>query len=297
MNKRLKSIAKLLLKLSISAGALLIVFRSINWEVTQEILLNSSLSGLVVATLFFAASKVLSAYRLLFFFRSIDLTLSFAYNLRLAWVGMFYNLFLPGGIGGDTYKVYLLHKQSGISAKSIGAAVLLDRINGMVALIFLAGVGFMILNPDTLPLGLKALVMAGTLLTYPAYMLLVRLLFKSFTSRFWETTVLSFGTQICQLVASYFILMSLGLGAGYLAYLVVFLVSSVVAVLPFTIGGIGARELTFILGNRLIGIDENLAVAFSLAFFLITLVTSSVGGFLPTTTGNQDSRASNTSMT
>jgi glycosyltransferase 2 family protein len=56
----------------------------------------------------------------------------------------------------------------------------------------------------------------------------------------------------------------------------------VVAVFPFTIGGVGARELTFILGYQFLGIDQNVAVAFSLLFFLITAVVSMVGGFLKT---------------
>jgi len=32
---------------------------------------------------------------------------------------MFYNLFLPGGIGGDGYKIYLLNKLSNKSIKSL----------------------------------------------------------------------------------------------------------------------------------------------------------------------------------
>ena len=52
------------------------------------------------------------------------------------------------------------------------------------------------------------------------------------------------------------------------------------AVLPFTIGGVGARELTFILGHQYLGVDQNAAVAFSFLFFLITAVVSLYGAFL-----------------
>lgn len=57
-------------------------------------------------------------------------------NLKLYALGMFYNLFLPGGSGGDGYKVYLLRKLYKAPVKHLLSAVLLDRING-VAVVFL----------------------------------------------------------------------------------------------------------------------------------------------------------------
>ena len=46
-----------------------------------------------------------------------------------------------------------------------------------------------------------------------------------------------------------------------------FLLSSIVAVLPLTIGGVGARELVFVYAHQYAGIEEAAAVAFSLIFF------------------------------
>jgi uncharacterized membrane protein YbhN (UPF0104 family) len=63
-------------------------------------------------------------------------------------------------------------------------------------------------------------------------------------------------------------------------YQLVFLLSSVVAVLPLTIGGVGARELVFILSHEYMSIDKNAAVAFSLLFFIITALCSLIGVFL-----------------
>ncbi len=61
---------------------------------------------------------------------------------------MFYNLFLPGGIGGDGYKIYLLQKNYQTGTKKIFGAVLADRISGMVALVVLALIGVSFLNPE-----------------------------------------------------------------------------------------------------------------------------------------------------
>ena len=60
-------------------------------------------------------------------------------------------------------------------------------------------------------------------------------------------------------------------------YLTLFLVSSVVAVLPISIGGVGVRELTFLYGFGLLGSDANSGVLFSFLFFLITALSSLAG--------------------
>lgn len=260
---------------------MVIVFRAIDWDQTQAILVSTHLGYLWVAVVLFALSKISSALRLNVYFRNIALQLSEWENLKLAWLGMFYNLFLPGGIGGDGYKVYLLHKRSGISAKLLAAGALVDRLSGMVALCALACAGFFFLRLDQVPGWLNWLVLVAGCLAFPVFYGLKLLLFKSFKRHFLTTSIYSLFTQGLQVICAYFILMSLGVSGQFLEYQVLFLVSSVVAVLPFTIGGVGARELTFILGHEFLMIDKNTAVAFSLLFFLITLFTSVFGALVP----------------
>ena len=76
--------------------------------------------------------------------------------------------------------------------------------------------------------------------------------------------------------------MALLVSGMYVEYMTLFLLSSVVAVIPFTIGGIGARELVFIFGADYLLIDKNTAVAFSILFFVITAVSSFTGIFYET---------------
>jgi uncharacterized membrane protein YbhN (UPF0104 family) len=60
-------------------------------------------------------------------------------------------------------------------------------------------------------------------------------------------------------------------------YLFVFLLSSVVAVIPFTIGGIGAREIAFLYAAGYLNLDTSLSIALSLLFFFITVLVSLTG--------------------
>ena len=101
----------LLAKLAFMAGALWLVARHLDLPALARTLRHARPGWLVVAVALFVASKLIASVRLNRFFQAIDLNISESYNLRLYWLGMFYNLFLPGGIGGDGYKVYLLGRQ------------------------------------------------------------------------------------------------------------------------------------------------------------------------------------------
>ncbi|MDH3795712.1 MAG: lysylphosphatidylglycerol synthase domain-containing protein, partial [Flavobacteriaceae bacterium] len=60
-------------------------------------------------------------------------------------------------------------------------------------------------------------------------------------------------------------------------YLFIFLVSSIVAVLPLTIGGIGSREVVFLYGALWLGLEEDVSVSISLVFLAITALVSFAG--------------------
>ena len=278
--KRVKKLLQTILKFLISGLAIYFVLVNIDGQETLRLLSKSNYGYLILALVLFTASKVVASLRLNQYFKAIHLDISNLYNLRLYWVGMFYNLFLPGGIGGDGYKVYLLHRQYRTPVKQLVAAALIDRISGLMALLFLLLLLAAFLAPFDFLAGLDWLIYVGLIVGYPAYFLFNKLFFKSFLPKIFQTSLISLMVQGLQLICAWFLLKALGVSESLLAYQLLFLASSVVAVLPFTIGGVGARELTFVFGYQYLGIDLNVAVAFSVLFFLITLVVSAVGGFL-----------------
>ena len=58
-------------------------------------------------------------------------------NIKLYWLGLFYNLFLPGGVGGDGFKVYLLGKYKKSNLKTVIGAILSDRVSGLSIIVIL----------------------------------------------------------------------------------------------------------------------------------------------------------------
>jgi uncharacterized membrane protein YbhN (UPF0104 family) len=226
---------------------------------------------LSLALIMFLFSKILSSIRLNLFFRVIGIRISETFNLKLYLLGMYYNLFLPGGIGGDGYKVYFLRKRFNINSRRIIATILLDRISGLFALLcFLALLSFFIGYPRSYKYSTWVSIPVATAFFYH----LLKKFFPEYIPVFGKTNLMSAGVQAAQLFSVYFILCALGHSTDYAAYLFVFLVSSIVAVIPFTIGGLGARELTFFVGAQWLHLDINISLAVSLIFFATTALVS-----------------------
>ena len=91
-------------KIAISAILIYFIFTKVDFKEVLEIVGKTNPLYLLIAILFFMASKVLASVRLNLYFHQLGVKLTQKGNLKLYLLGMFYNLFLPGGIGGDAYK-------------------------------------------------------------------------------------------------------------------------------------------------------------------------------------------------
>jgi uncharacterized membrane protein YbhN (UPF0104 family) len=279
----LKNQLKTALKILLTGGALYLVFQKIDTEQLLQLSKNLSWPWLLPAIALFIGSKVATAIRLNHYFANIQLVLSTWENWRLYLIGMFYNLFLPGGIGGDGYKVFLLNKAFKTPVKQLLKASLLDRLGGLVAIValLLALVGLIELPWQGFETWTtKILLLAAALGVIPAFWLLQKVLFPNFLPSFWKGIFWSLVGQLTQMASVFCLLLALGVQDKFLAYQAVFLLSSIVAVLPLTIGGVGARELVVVYAHSYAGIQETEAVAFSLLFFLISAAVSLSGAWV-----------------
>ena len=265
---------KTTLKIVISIALIYFVLKQIDYKELISLLKKSNLLYLAVAFILFNISKILSSIRLNLYFKEIGIDLNEINNLILYYVGMFYNLFLPGGIGGDGYKAYLLKKRFNIKVTHILKALFFDRVSGLVALIFLASTLFIFSQYAITPLNYLSII--TIILTYPIFYFVSKR-YNIFLKYFTKTTLLGLLVQIFQLLSAIAIIYALPKEAPLIEFLVLFLISSVVAILPITIGGVGVRELTFLYGLTYIGVNADIGVAFSFLFFLITMLSSLIG--------------------
>nr|WP_280867751.1 lysylphosphatidylglycerol synthase transmembrane domain-containing protein [Lunatimonas salinarum] len=264
----------------LTAIAIYLVLSKIDAQTTWEVIREVNFGWLGLALLFYIASKVFCAFRLNGYFRDIGIFLPEWQNVKLYAIGMFYNLFLPGGIGGDGYKVYLLKRRFQVPVKPLIQAVVLDRGNGLAVLVFLLFALLVFVELDwPFPVSQWVMGSVGMASVILALYLIMMLFFKNFMGSIFSTTAYSTLNQVLQLFSAFFILRSLGIYDHEPTYLLVFLISSIISVLPLTIGGVGARELVFVYAHGYVGIDKNAAVAFSVVFFVIAAVSSLSGIF------------------
>jgi uncharacterized membrane protein YbhN (UPF0104 family) len=106
---------------------------------------------------------------------------------------------------------------------------------------------------------------------------MVRRWFPTFLPSFGGTLWLGLAVQVAQVFAVYAIMLSIGIMHDFAAFQFLFLLSSIVAIFPFTVGGLGAREVVFLWGAAQFALNKNEAVFISLLFYLITVIVSLVG--------------------
>ena len=264
---------KVLLKLCISIALLYFVYHKINFNDLQTTYQTSNPLYLLVAVLFFVASQFLSSLRLNYIFHKSNFLLSQKSNLKLYFVGMFYNFFIPGGIGGDAYKVYLLNKRFDWNLKTITQNVLVDRLIGLVAIFFIACLLASHLFFEqwwSLIFGVLAAVLSYVLARW-----FLKLFISNLDAIYLKSFLYSLGIQLLQITSVYFILFSIGIDANPLGYFLVFLISSVLSVVSFS--GFGAREFVFLQASIYLTTNETTATSIGLTFNIITALISLLG--------------------
>lgn len=276
MTEKLRKKLITALKIVISAVLIYFIFTKIELKDVLQTLKKSDPIYLVLAILLFTLSKVLAAFRLQLYFHQIGARITQLANLKLYLLGMFYNLFLPGGIGGDAYKGYVVQKEYKPGTKKVVSVLLVDRLSGML-LLFVYACTLALLSSSAFFNGFNGFIAMAIPLSIVVFWWVNKRFFISGFPVFWKSLGYSALVQLAQLVCVLCILKSLSIGLDVVEYLFVFLVSSIVSVIPLTIGGIGSREVTFLYGAEWLGLNASTSIGISFTFFLITALVSLMG--------------------
>lgn len=317
----MKKSGLLLLKVVFSVGILVYIFTRVVhigdlWANLREV----SVSYLLAAVGVYVVVQTLSAYRWYLLLKPLEIETSFPKILSLYYVGMYFNFFLPSAIGGDVFKVYYLHKETGRLSAST-ATVFLDRDVGMggllVAATLVAAYGGTRIPPENgvllAPLfGLigVAFIAANLALFYrPSYKLLHRLLslfrmkraderverlFESVNSYRGEwglavvTLIISLGVQFGCAFVNILAASAIGLHTqhGWIDYMVFIPAIGLIGMIPLSVNGAGWREASYILlfQSVAIGVDAqqatHQAATLSLLWLGIVIITSLPGGII-----------------
>ena len=236
-------------------------------------LLNSvNITYLVLAAFIYFSSQIISSERLRYILNDNKFLISFKKNFTLYLIGLFYNFFIPGGIGGDAYKSFLMNKKFDWKLSKVVKLLLMDRLIGLGVLccILVSLYELILLSFNFIYLILTVF------LFYIIGYYLVKIIFKN-QSIFWKSFIYSTASHFIQFISLFIILYSLGIKDGYLEIIVVFILSSIFSV--FSFGGIGIREYIFLSSASILSFSPELAASIGL-LFTISAAISSLPGFI-----------------
>jgi uncharacterized membrane protein YbhN (UPF0104 family) len=305
--KKAKPLIILLLKVVVSGGLLAYLLSRIHPERFLQTFATAKFSYIGLAMLVYLVTQGFSAVRWTALARPLGIKTPFKAMLRYYLIGMFFNLFAPGTVGGDVSRVYYLVRDEdmraqGHSVTTVHAtmSVLMDRAIGMVVLVWLGAAGLLLFPDYAVPhtarvatfllsvgllLGALITPLLRRLLPEDGHHLLVklRLMFRSYRTH-WrallEAALLSLVVHLIQAWIHVLMGRALDLNVPYSFAIIVYPLVGTFAAIPISLNGLGLREGGYIFLLAVIGIGNEKGIAFGLLLFLVVALDSLIGGLV-----------------
>lgn len=304
---------KQVLKVLISVILLGFLLHYTGLENTLARLSEANLWYIPVGIVVYLISQLISAYRWQFLSGALGFKLSLREFYDYYLIGMFFNLFLPGAIGGDMLRLFYLAKSTGRKKREALLTLLAERGVGLVALLLLTSAvcllpalqGVSLALPiqlpffNTLHFDLRLLLFSLSLFMIVGYISLWAVPQGRLIERFpklsllgqakvyWANLPLLFkSVSISLFVHGMMVLMhllianALGVWVDPLYMTVVYGVVSLASVLPIAFNGFGVREGAYLLLLTKTGLTPETAMAFAFYWVIISTCTSLIGGLV-----------------
>jgi uncharacterized membrane protein YbhN (UPF0104 family) len=293
-----------ILKVLVSASLLAyILMTQVNVDQLATILFSSRGSYLVAAAILMIMGTGLRAVRWQALLRPLNIQVPLRLLVYWFFVGAFFNLFLPTGMGGDAVKMAKLGQYTGRHPEAIGTT-LVDRATGLWVLFVLAllalpfsyhllppkwivstaaiaagGVvgGLLVMATPLLPWLGSRFHLPGQAKLDRFYGSVSKLGFRALG----EACLISLAFDLLLILYNVWIAASLKVDQPLGIFLLFTPLISFSLALPISIGGLGVREQTYLTLFAVVGIPGPIAVAMSLLNYLLTnVVVGAIGGGL-----------------
>ncbi|GEM_PF-283040 len=313
-DKKLKTFLFFILKLSVSSGLLYLLISKVSIETIIEYikLINplafASAIGLYIFSIYISSLR----WALL-----ISQKISIKRLFSMYMIGSFFNICLPGIIGGDAVKAYYLSRElkNTPSKNQVKENVEIKRINPQSNVIAIASVfmdryiglsALMIIGMIAFPFGLKYLEISTQnklliWLTPGIFFLFIFISFILFGYRvgggikllhsiyeYFDIYKTKRDILIKCLLYSFIVQMSgifavfvLSIGMSYNISLLIISIFmpmiTLISLIPISISGIGLREFSFVVFLGSMGVPSDVSIALSLSWFFSVVAASILG--------------------
>ncbi len=286
-------------KIAVSLGLFAFLLRSTDISVLKQQLSTARPSLLILAFVGYLLSQTLYAYKWQVLARPLGFSQSLQSFIIYYFVGMYLNLFAPSTVVGDVGRGLLLASNGGNTGPAL-YSVAVDRISGLVMLVWVSASGFLLFGPTILSATLCYGVIAVAIVSLLAwrglpYVLQFPLANRPFIKRIVDTLIVPYQENATTLgyacILSYLLhwfQLSLQVVLAYalnlpvpLWYLMLFIpLVHILSALPLSFAGIGVREGGYVTFLVLIGVGKDHAFAFGLLWSVLVLGSGLVGGLV-----------------
>jgi len=307
-----KSRALIALQAAVSLGLLVWLFSRPDFRgELSSVLQSADPRWLAGGFLLAGVVQILCLMRWRIFLKMAGVDIGLQESAGIYFAGLFCNLFLPGGAGGDVVKIGLLAARRHDVARS-ALSVVMDRLAGSVSMILLGST----LMAWKLPWLTTSPVVAGLVHVMTLYLLTLGILIilsvvlssGKIVSRLpawwpgrtklvelsgvyfqcavqWPRTAGALGISVVMLASFfmtyYFSARACGTNPGLGRFLALMPTVDILAGLPISLGGVGVREGVFVLLlGSLASVPSATAVSISLAGYLMSALWGIPGAFL-----------------
>lgn len=287
---KINNFIKIILKISVS---LLFIYAVLSKLDLNELIFefkNIKLAYFIIAIFLYLSTQIFSTKRWSYFVKADK---DFFELFELYMVGTFFNLFLPGTVGGDVVKAYYLYKGTQKRGDSL-VSVFMERYMGMLALILISTLavvsGFKFIKGTfafKFYLIIIVFFITGTIIvSFLPYEVFykklkgVRIAIRDFIFHkdiFIKTLFLSLIVQGIGVFVVYLLAKSINIDIPISYHFIFIPIISVISMIPVSFSGVGIREYSFLHFYSIAGVNEEKAVTLSLLWFVIMIITGLIG--------------------
>ena len=201
------------------------------------------------------------------------------YNIYL--IGAFFNIFIPGAIGGDAMRVYYVCKLYHFSKMDSLLAVFIERVAGLFALGIILMVSLLFNDVIRAKLDFSFGLIAFSTIGIAASLIIAKFSIQKkmpITYRDMSVILLLSGIgQFGDIIVTYIYCIYFDLGIDILKLMSIMPLVYIATVIPISLGGVGVREGVITAGMALYGVNVSDAVVVSFLLYFTKVIMGLFG--------------------
>lgn len=297
------------IKLIISIGLIVYLIFLVDWDKAFNILRRAEKIYLIIGFFLLIFGIFFASLRWHLILKDNNIKFSVLKSYKGYLRGMFYNIFMPGVVGGDVIRIGICRFQADCKLGTATVSVILERISGVFSLFvflflsysifldkFLTGINFLYLR-YLLIIGLLFIIffIVSVLLRYKlmrwfskkdsnSLMSLINVGIKAFCSvrlrTFLVVLVLSSFFQSVDIFACFLFSKAIGIQLSLPIFFGIVPLVYLATVLPISLGGLGVREGAFVFLLSIFGVGTTEAITLSFLIYFNRVIYGAGGGIV-----------------